>query len=131
MIKAIALHIIIAIFCVESEAEARTLCNRSFDNPANLLKNLAQEGVVAISNDAQSLRMADKANNIVWTFNKISSPAPAVVCQRIYKEGDQIQMQMEIACSGPQQACDSLKVAYVKQTASIAEGIRAKHDKRQ
>ncbi len=89
---------------------ALKLCGRDWKSPADMQKLLIEtEKFPEAFRDKNYVAYQDKKAETMWTFTLPGIPShPAVVCRQAIKDGDKLDLHMDVNCDGDPRACDAL-----------------------
>lgn len=110
-LAAAAAVILLAVPIRPAAAADETLCGKPGGSPEEVLARITRtEKLPEVYRGTDYIAYEDKPAETVWTFTLPVMPAhPAVVCRRPKREGNDITLDMGIACRGPEQKCAELR----------------------
>jgi len=85
----------------------------------------ADPGVVFRTQDGWTLA-EDQANLTFWSFPPPGHPAyPSAVKRRLVRAGEGLDLEMNIACEAPKDACDDLVRTFQARNQQMIQAMRA------
>ena len=97
-----------------------------YPSVATALEGLhAKPGVAFRTQDGWTIA-EDQAELTFWSFPPPGHPAyPSAVKRQLVKTGDDLQLEMNVACEAPKQACEALVARYQQLNQQMIQSMRA------
>jgi hypothetical protein len=85
----------------------------------------AKPGVAFRTQDGWTIA-EDQAELTFWSFPPPGHPAyPSAVKRQLVKSGDDLQLEMNVACEAPKEACEALVSRYQRLNQQMIQSMRA------